>query len=511
MKIAFLIPRVEYSIPLGVAYCVAVLKERGFHCRVFEIGNNPDLTAEAIMDYRPAAIGASVYSGSHRQMIDFCARLKGRLDFIGIFGGPHATFFPGIIDSRGVDAVCRGEGELALAEFLEEYRDTGSIPGNVANFWVEKGGRILKNPVRPLLIDLDALPFPDRRLFVETFPIIGLHGIKHFAAHRGCPHSCTFCFNHVHNRLYSVNGRQCYRSRNPERVCEEINMERRRMRMDMVGFVDDCFSLDQTWTIEFCRCYQQEVNLPFQINTRVEYLDAQRIRALAAAGCRLIHVGVESGNEDYRKRVLKRSMTNHQLVETIKACRRAGIRILTENMIGLPEETYRQAMETVKLNIEASPDFAAVSYFTPYPGLALTRFAEERGIYVGGPDNFPVNYMHGTLLSFHSPAEKRRITNLRSFFNLGVQHPFLWPVIHFLVGLPPNFLFRILGDLADGYYLWKLLPARGSLKTFFLLARQYIVSYRKIINRHLTAGDRQLNRQSSVSYRSPTSSIRSGN
>ena len=481
MKMAFVIYRAEFSIPLGVAYCAAVLNERGFQYQVFEVGTDPDRSIQEIIEYDPDAVGASVYSGSHLILLDFFSRLKEKLDFVGIFGGPHATFFPEIIHSPAVDAVCRGEGELALAEFMEKYRDAGSIPTDVNNFWVKQAGRIIQNPVRPLVSELDTLPIPDRLTFVNKFPVTNVRGIIDFIAHRGCPYYCTFCFNHAFNRIYGLSGKSCYHSRHPDQVCREINLERGRMNLKMVSFVDDCFALDKAWTLDFCEKYRQEVDLPFRINTRVEHLDADRIQALAGANCWLVVLGVEAGNEEYRRRVLKRDMSNRVLVETIKACRAAGIRVVTENIIGLPVETYEQALETLKLNVEASPDYAAATYFTPYPRLELTDFAVEQGAYAGGADEFPTSYMHSSLLTFASAKDKRRIVNLRSFFNLGVHHPYLWPLFQFLIGRPPNSLFRLIGEAADGYYLWKLLPRSTGAKKLPRLIWQYLVSYRKVI------------------------------
>lgn len=483
MKIAFVINQVQYSIPLGIAYCAAVLKNRGFDCQVFEISHNEERAQAELCAYSPDVIGFSLYSGTHQGLIRLSERLKGRLKFIGIFGGPHATFFPEIIQDSGVDAVCLGEGELALAEFMEQYREKGAIPTDIANFWIKDGNKIFKNKVRPLISRLDSLPFPDRMIFIKKYPIFNLHGIKHFLAHRGCPYHCTFCFNHAFNRIYGISGRDCYHSRSPENICEEIELERGRMKLDMISFVDDCFSLDREWTMDFCKVYRERVNLPFQINTRVENLDADRIAALASANCWLIHIGVESGNEDYRKKVLKRGMSNQLLISTIKLCRQAGIHILTENMIGLPSEGYDGAINTLKLNFEAAPDFSAASFFTPYPKLELTRFAVEEGVYQDEVGELPEDYMHRTLLQFDSPSEKRRIINLRSFFNLSVRYPRLWPIFNFLTKLPPNPLFRIIGDIADGFFLWKILPYRISLKDFFLLVWQYITSYRKIMGR----------------------------
>jgi anaerobic magnesium-protoporphyrin IX monomethyl ester cyclase len=482
MKVAFVIHQVEYSIPMGVAYCAAVLKKAGFECEVFEAGLNPAAAVEEIAAYAPEVVGFSVYTGFHQILLSICAELKKRLSFVSIFGGPHPTFYPDIIHQPGVDAVCRGEGEEALAEFVTEYAKRGEIPGSVANFTVRRGDELEVNPVRPLLEELDTLPFPDRMLFIRKYPSYNRHGVKHFVAHRGCPYQCTYCFNHAFNRLYGVQGRACFRSRDPLLICYEILQELGRMKLEMVSFVDDCFTLDKEWTLRFCRIYRDRVGLPFQMNTRVENLDHDIIRDLKAANCWLIHIGVESGDEEYRKKVLKRGMSNRLIIDRIRACRKAGIRVLSENVIALPNEKYEGACATLRLNMEARPDYVAATFFMPYPGLELTEFAVKAGVYHGKVDAITADYIHTSLLDFETPGEKRKIINLRSFFNLAVRHPWLWPFIDLLTGLPPNPIFRLAGDLIDGYYLWKLLPYRISPLDLLSLFHQYLFAYRKTVD-----------------------------
>lgn len=483
VKFAFVIHQVEYSIPLGVAYCASALAERGVECRVFEVGLNPQTTIDEIIAYGPEMAGFSVYSGSHRKMIGLARDLKKQYNLICVFGGPHPTFFPGIIREDGVDAVCRGEGEEALTEFVDGYRKRGEMPSRVKNFLVKKGNEVMENPVRPLLRDLDSLPFPDRMLFVNRYPIYSRYGVKHFVAHRGCPYACTYCFNHAFNRLYGVSGRDCYRSRDPEKICEEIITEQDRMKIDMVSFVDDCFTLDSMWVLRFCEIYHRRVHLPFQINTRTENLDAERIEALALAGCWLIHLGVEAGDESYRKKVLKRGMTNQQIIRTVKAVQASGIRVLTENMIGLPTERYSQAVVTARLNMTLRPAYAAATFFVPYPELELTDYARRQGVYEPREEILPGDYIHTALMSFPTPLDRRRILNLRPFFNLAVHHPRLWPILDRLTLLPLTFLFRLAGDVIDGYYLWKLLPYRIGVKDFFRLVHRYLIAYRRVIGR----------------------------
>ena len=114
-----------------------------------------------------------------------------------VFGGPHPTFFPEMIEKEGVDAVCIGEGEYAMLELMNRL-EQGKPADDIQNFWIKSNGTTKKNMVRPLIEDLDELPFLDRELMYEGDKDLKLSRNKGFFAGRGCPYRCTYCFNHTH-------------------------------------------------------------------------------------------------------------------------------------------------------------------------------------------------------------------------------------------------------------------------------------------------------------------------
>jgi len=119
------------------------------------------------------------------------------------------------------------------------------------------------------------------------------------------------------------------------------------------------------------------------------------------------------------------------------------MKVITQNMIGLPTETYEQTLETLKVNMKVKPTIASCSYFTPFPGMPLLKYYDNLELQSG---------------YFYKPCNKdRRIENLRCFFSLIAKHPFLFK-LRWILNLPPNPLFKFLGNLIDGYYLGKCLP-----------------------------------------------------
>lgn len=476
MKIAFVVDKIGLSIPLGLAYLSSALKSSGFEVKVFAAGRNYRDMA-ALLDFCPGIIGYSVITGSQKRYLEINRFLKEKLRFYSVFGGPHATFFPRIIQEEGVDAVCRGESEWAmldLAKFIERDRE---LPQDLENFWLKKGDKIFENPPRDLVDNLDTLPFPDRRIFLEKFGHLRILGRLELIAHRGCPHTCSYCFNPAFNHLYKNKGR-VYRSRSPGNICEEIRASREYYDLKFVHFVDDLFTLDINWLREFSAIYSRGIGLPFSINTRLDNCSGEVASLLKQANCRLVYAGVESGNDYLRNNLMQRCMATEKIKSGMESLKKEGIKVLTENIIGLPQESYKSSLETLGINALLKPDFANASIFTPYPGLKLTEYALGAGQFSGNFNDIPPVYYRASSLKPKDGKDLNRILNLRCFFSFLSRHPRYISLFNALSFIKHNRFFRMIGDLLDGYYLYRLLPFSLGRKNIFRLTKVYVSSYR---------------------------------
>lgn len=482
MRIAFVDDVLRFSVPLGITGVAAVLRRGGHEVALFLAERDLERTLRRVAAFRPDAVAFSVLSGSHRGYYAIARRLREGLGVPTVWGGPHPTFFPEMIELPWVDAVCVGEGEEAALRFADAFdRLGGRLPTEVPNFLIKRDGRVHANPPLPRNRSLDDLPFPARDLYFDQFPILRNHGIKHFMAHRGCPHRCTYCFNDSYNTLYreQAGDRAIFRSRSPESVVDEVLWTRRQAPLRMVAFVDDVFTLDRRWTLAFAEVYARRCRLPFSCNARFDNVDEEIVGALREAGLHLVYSGVESGDEFIRNRVMLRGMTEESIRAGAALYRRHGVRLVTENVLGAPGETYRSARATLLLNARIRPAVANASVFSPYPRLAMTRYAVERGYYDGAVDSLQSNYYHGTVLRFESERDARRIMNLRHFFSFLAHHPRFLRLIEPLLGLRSNALYRWLGDLVDGYYLKRCLPYRLTPGDFLRTVRHFLASYRR--------------------------------
>jgi radical SAM superfamily enzyme YgiQ (UPF0313 family) len=498
MRVAFVEDILRFSIPLGITTVAGMLRHGGHPVAVFVVEKDLDGTLEKLQQFRPDAVALSVLSGSHLGYMAIARAVKQRLGVPVLWGGPHPTFFPEMIELDCVDAVCVGEGEEAALAFANAFDELGGkLPTDVSNFWVKRDGEIHRNPVRARNRSLDDLPYPARDLYYEQFPMLESHGIKHFMAHRGCPYQCTYCFNHSYNKIYreQANDKKVFNSRSPDSIVDEVLWLRERVPVKMVAFVDDVFSLHRQWTLDFAKIYGKRCGIPFSVNTRFDNVDEEIVSALAAAGLRLVYAGVEGGNEFIRNTVMKRNMTVEAMLEAAKLYRKHGVKLLTENVIGNPGESFEMAMETLELNVRLKPDIANASMFTPYPKLEMTQYAIDKGYFDGDFDKLASNYYHGSALKFDDPKDMRRILNLRSFFSMLVHHSWLMPLIRPLLRLPFGSLYQMFGDLVDGYYLRKGMAYQMGVGEFFTTLRHHFTNYRGVSKMSRSASAKQAGAQ----------------
>lgn len=421
-----------YEYP-GVEALAAVLKRDGHDVRVV-VGRRPAGVAKRLRRGDIAAF--PVMTGTEGWALAAAVEIKRRHGCFVVLGGPHPTHSPESCLHPAVDAVCRGEGEGALADLARCLED-GRDPAAIANLWVRRGDEVVRNAVRPLIEDLDSLPPPDREAYYRDHPLLRNNPHRTFMAGRGCPYSCAFCHNEASRELYRGRGRYV-RLRSPDAVLAEINAVRERWRVGTVFFHDDTFVLDRVWLEAFLPRYRDEVGLPFHCAARADTLREPTVRLLREAGCRSVSFAVESGDEALRNGVLGKGVTRAQILAAAALLKRHGIRVVTFNMLGLPGESVGQAWETVRLNTEIGADYPRCSFLTAYPG---TRIAAL----LGTGDGCVAAAIGGRSQQSRPAAanpDTPRLRNVHAFFQTAVLFPRLQPALRLLARLPPNPLFR---------------------------------------------------------------------
>lgn len=362
---------IAYSYGLG--YISAYLKKYGYNSTIFSLKDEDDANQllEDINENQPDVIGFSVTTPQFGYLKLLVEHIRTFSESFIVCGGIHPTFSPRqVLDLPGVNCVIRGEGEYAMKELMDALKEKTDYY-SIKNCCFKVDGKYIENQIRPLIEDLDELPFPDKENIKSENNFFGRNAMR-FILSRGCPYECTYCSNKALSQLYP-NGNKYTRFRSVEKSIEEIKLALERSPIDFITFDDDLFSLNKKWFYAFLNEYKRNFKIPFRCNLRVGTVNEDMIKLLKEAGGNYVGVGIEHGNEQFRKEVLKRNMTNKQIIETFNWLNKYKIKHIDFIMIGMPHENRKLFLDTVRLcrKVKAGGD---PSIFYPY---RYTELGEE--------------------------------------------------------------------------------------------------------------------------------------
>jgi radical SAM superfamily enzyme YgiQ (UPF0313 family) len=386
MKVLFVITNINgtygdaYSF--GLASIASIARDKGWDYDYAVLNTREELDGfcHRIPQRPPRIVAYTAVSSQFGFVKEISARLKSACPggIIQICGGIHPTIFPEcVLETPALDGIFIGESDFAFADFLDRVSGGRSFL-DVKNFAFVDDGALRKNPLYPLLESLDSLPFPERDKYgYERF--IEKENYALFMFSRGCPFGCSYCSNHAIARVY---GRPFNkpRYRSPKRCIEEIQDLSRRYQFDRVFVGDDTFGLDRHWMRKFCDIYAREIRRPMACLLRVNTVDEELLENLKRAGCVHVSCGVESGNEKIRNEVMKRNVSEQQIVNAYALFKRFGMTANAINMIGLPYETEDMIRDTIRLNRRIRPDSSGVNIFYPYRGTELGDHCFTHGL-----------------------------------------------------------------------------------------------------------------------------------
>lgn len=374
---------------LTIEYLSAILKKAGHKVELlFDPGlddllgffdlkflkfRNDDFYIKKIKASDPDLIGFSCFSNLYPFVKEKVAFIKKHFDIPIVVGGIHPTLIPDyVIKNPDIDMICMGEGDEAIVE-LADKMERGVNYFDVANFWFKKNGQILKNPIRPLLQNLDSVPFPDRDLFYQYGCFAGT---IYLLKGRGCPFTCSYCYNHCLQRMYRKKGKYV-RQRSVENVILELEECIKKYQVKRIYSMDDTFALVEGWIEEFSQQYQRRINLPFFCHVRPGTLSKRIANSLKEANCKYVFYGIDSGNEQMRNQIMNRPMKNSVIIDDAKLLKENGIKIIASAMFGLPNETKQQMIDTVNLIKEIKGDFAYTYIYYPFPNTDSFKYCLE--------------------------------------------------------------------------------------------------------------------------------------
>ncbi|MDD5108775.1 MAG: radical SAM protein [Candidatus Omnitrophica bacterium] len=368
-----------------------------------------------------------------------------KYNILTITGGVYPTFAPEkVISHKEVDIVCIGEGEEALLELCTRLRQ-GVDFSNIHNLWVKnKDGEIIRNPLK-YLQDINNEQLPDFTLFEEARfyrPMAGkVYRMFPVETHRGCPYQCTYCNAPVQRKLYSDAGVGNFlRKKKIGLVKKELEFYRDKWKAEYFYFWAETFlTYTDSEFDEFIKMYK-DIEIPFWCQTRPETVSEYRISKLKNVGLHRISIGIEHGNEEFRRKYIKRNITNDAIVEAINIIAECSLPagISVNNIVGFPDETPELAMDTIELNrrIADKVDTMNCYAFVPYHGTGLHALSVKRGFI---NDDTPTSCLTGEPVLDMPQFPKERVKGIIRTFSLYVKFDkSRWPEIKMAQSYTPE-------------------------------------------------------------------------
>ncbi len=361
--------------PLGLAYLASSLEQDGHTVKIldaFAKGLNWTEFKEEVKKEEPDLIGI----GGMTPIIDSTIRAikicRPHTSLI-VVGGPHiAVHKQGFFrECPQADLGILGEGEESfrlLLKRIESGGDYRDIPGLVS--------QEILNPPQNWIENLDNLPFPARHLLANDLYRYALWPGKRITTiitSRGCPYQCIFCDK-------SIFGSQ-WRARSPKNVVDELELVVKEFGVHSIVIYDDLFTLKKERVIEICQIILEKgLKIKWKCEGRVDLIDAEMLKWMKKAGCTYIAYGVESANEHGLK-YLKKGIKISQVRRAFELTRQAGIKPMAYFILGIPVETFKESLNTIKFAKELDPDYAQFSILSPYKGTKLYEDAKLHGWY----------------------------------------------------------------------------------------------------------------------------------
>ena len=393
MKVFFIYPSTgsQVGFNYGVAHLTALLKKAGHQvgfwqlCDELEPLPTEEQFVQRLARESPDILAFSVVTNqwAYTQTLAKWARPRFAIPFV--IGGIHTLSNVEEVLKTGLfDYAFRGECENAFLEFVTRWQRGQSVEA-VPNLACLREGQIRVNPVGPLP-ELTRLPLKDYESMDFQRLIDAKNGWVGLMASRGCPFSCTYCFNHVMVEAYRKDLHCSFQRLNYIRrfgvgqMIEEIAYLLKNYRnIRTFIFDDDLFTFDRAYVTEFCEAYRKVTQTPFVVNAHVGFFDDRCASALAAANCAIVKFGVESGSPKIRRTILNRHMSNESIVKAIAAVHRHGMHSSVFIIIGFPHEDPDDVFDTIRLLATAKPTLFRWTYFFPFPGTRAHEISVEGG------------------------------------------------------------------------------------------------------------------------------------
>lgn len=345
--------------PLALLFLAGVLRENGIEVKIVD-NNIFENWRKALHDFSPDIVGLSCLTGpAIKDAIDVSKEAK-RLnkDIKIVWGGIHASLLPAqTLKEEFIDYVVIGEGELTFLELVQTLGNKGDVSKVMGIAYKKPDGSVVITEKRPFL-NMDHLPdlpydLVNARRYLKYETCI--------QTSRGCPYSCTFCYQHA------IHGCK-WRGMNATKVLRQIEKISEIEPVKKIKFVDDNFTVHKKRLFEIIDGLDKDIDLYFEV--RVNHIDSELLQKLKKFHDVQLAIGVESGSQAMLDR-LKKGIKIEQIRKAFSLCNEYKIRTSALGMIGLPGEKKGDVENTISFMKSLKPLNYSISVFIPFPGTPI--------------------------------------------------------------------------------------------------------------------------------------------
>ena len=398
---------------VGLAFSASLFNDRfNFHLpRLASIFDDRDDVLRTIEEQKPDVLAFSALTNTYTWMLSVAREAKARAPHIKtVFGGVHPSAVPELVLTDDVvDYVCVGEGDIAFTELLRAL-DQGGPAGAIDNILYRgPDGAVVRGAQSGFIQDLDSLPFFDKELWEDHIRVGDFYMTM---ASRGCPYRCTFCFNNFFARLPDAKNGKYVRQRSVAHMLGELRDAKRRYRLRYVKFEDDIFTVNKPWLHDFLAAYKREIAVPFSCLVHPRYIDDDVARWLNEAGCQWVQMGIQSVNDEFKFKTLKRYEKTDSVSSAIDTLRKHRVKLKTDHIFGLPGDPPDAQEEARALYVAQTPQRIGTYWATYFPGTEMVEQGRALGLI---DDNDIAAINSGDMGLFHANSDSAESERFRGY------------------------------------------------------------------------------------------------
>jgi len=371
---------VSKTPPLGLAYLAAVLERDGFtNIKIIDmLAEKIDFgqIEEEITKFNPLILGITLTTRQVKPVAEVIKIAKKiNPNIICVIGGVHPSALPErTLEETKADVCVFGEGELTMLEVARALKNGISFD-NIEGIVFKKGNIIKKNYPRALIENIDSLPFPARHLLLlpkeysQDSQTALTKNETVMMTSRGCPFRCAFCDKSVFGKTHRI--------RSANNVVDEIELLVKKYDIKSIRFYDDLFTAMPERVEEICReLKNRNLKIKWSCESRVNTINPSMLAMMKEAGCVEMHFGIESGNQEVLN-LQQKDITLEQIRRAVKLTNEAGIDSRGYFIIGLPGDTRKTILETIKFGKSLNLKNSAIFFYVPFPGTFERKYKLE--------------------------------------------------------------------------------------------------------------------------------------